>query len=79
MILLACGAAVLDEHARLACLETNTPYCHATAIGAAACRHVLVFLPSLHHLLGARRERMAFSSEITSKDVPITIYERERG
>ena len=38
MISLAFGATVLDEHTRLACLETNAPL--LAAIGTVAnCRH----------------------------------------
>jgi hypothetical protein len=35
MIPLAFGIAILDEHTRFTCLETNTPSCHTAAIGTA--------------------------------------------
>jgi hypothetical protein len=44
MILLAIGVAILDEHARLACLETNALACHAAAISTAVHRFVIVIL-----------------------------------
>jgi hypothetical protein len=42
MILLTIGIAIPDEHARLTRLETNTPSCHAAAIGTAVGRRIVI-------------------------------------
>ena len=57
MILLTFSVAVLDEHTRLACLETDNPlHLLAAALSAAACRHAFTCTthsahsPNKHHL-----------------------------
>jgi hypothetical protein len=42
MILLTISIAIFDEHARLTCLESNALSCHATAIGTAMCRRIVI-------------------------------------
>jgi hypothetical protein len=44
MIPLAIGIAILDEHTRLARLETNASSCHAAAIGTAVGRCIKLLM-----------------------------------